>query len=211
MEASAHTPAAQALPHMARTPEPSPATAVSSDTADARAAARTRMRDQVSENPLMTLFGTVLVALLMFNFTTTHSRIGDTNGSVVRLEDRVTRLEESVGARFQAQNAKIDALFEAQNAKMDRLFEAQNAKIERLLAAQDAKMDRLLAAQDAKMERLLAAQDAKMERLLAARDAKIDEINLKLTGLIAAFNATAEVDAALEGKLLDPNEPEAAD
>ena len=200
MEASAHTPAAQALPHMARTPEPSPATAVSSDTADARAAARTRIRDQVAENPLMTLFGTVLVALLMFNFTTTHSRIGDTNGSLVRLEDRVARLEESVSARFQAQNAKIDALFEAQNAKMDRLFEAQNAKIERLLAAQDAKMDRLLAAQDAKMDRLWAAQDA-----------KIDEISLKLTALIAVFNATAEVDAALEGKLFDPNEPEAAD
>ena len=160
MEASAHTPAAQALPHMARTPEPSPATAVVSDTVDARAAGRTRMRDQVAENPLMTLFGTALVALLMFNFTVTHSRIGDTN-------DRITRLEERVDARLTAQDAKMDRLFEAQDAKIDMLFEAQ--------------------------------------------DAKIDEISLKLTALIAAFNATAEVDAALEGKLFDPNKPEAAD
>ena len=108
----------------------------------------------------MALFGTVLVALLMFNFTITHSRIGDTN-------DRITRLEESVDARFEAQDAKIDRLFEAQNAKIERLF--------------------------------------------AAQDAKIDEINLKLTALIAALNATAEVDAALEGRLLDTDEPEAAD
>ena len=179
MEASAHTPAAQALPHMARTPEPSPATAVSSDTADVRAAGRTRIRDQVAENPLMTLFGTVLVALLMFNFTVTHSRIGDTNDRISdtndrigRLEDRVARLEERV-TRFEE---RVDARFQAQNAKMDRLFEAQDAKIERLFEAQDA---------------------------------KIDEISLKLTALIAVFNATAEVDAALEGRLLD--EPEAAD
>ena len=139
------------------------------------------MRDQVSENPLMTLFGTVLVALLMFNFTTTHSRIGDTNGSLAdtnirisRLEDRVARLEE----RFTRFEERVDARFQAQDAKMDRLFEAQDAKIERLFEAQDA---------------------------------KIDDINLKLTALIAVFNATAEVDAALEGKLFDPNEPEAAD
>ena len=97
----------------------------------------------------MALFGTVFVALLMFNFTITHSRISDTN-------DRITRLEESVDARFEAQDAKIDRLF-------------------------------------------------------AAQDAKIDEINLKLTALIAALNATAEVDAALQGRLLEQDEPDAAD
>ena len=97
----------------------------------------------------MALFGTIIVALLTFNFTVTHSRIGDTN-------NRLTRLEESVDARFAAQDAKIDTLF-------------------------------------------------------AAQDAKIDEINLKLTALIAALNATTEVDASLEGRLLDPDDPPAAD
>ena len=149
MEASAHSPAAQALPHMARTPEPPTAPAATPDAAGAAAAGRTRIRDQVAENPLMALFGTVFVALLMFNFTVTHSRISDTN-------DRITRLEESVDARFEAQDAKIDRLF-------------------------------------------------------AAQDAKIDEINLKLTALIAALNATAEVDAALQGRLLEQDEPDAAD
>ena len=32
-------------------------------------------------------------------------------------------------------------------------------------------------------------------------DAKVDEINLKLTALIAALNMTAEVDAALTGEI----------
>lgn len=51
-----------------------------------------------------------------------------------------------------------------------------------------------------------AEQDAKIDAL----DAKIDEINLKLTALIAALIKTVEVDAAIEGRLLD-SEPEADD
>ena len=149
MEAPAHRPAAQALPHMARTPESPPAPAA---TPDAAAAGRTRIRDQVAENPLMALFGTVFVALLMFNFTTTHSRISDTNDRITRLEERLIRFEE----------------------RLTRFEESVDAKF-------------------------------------AAQDAKIDEINLKLTALIAALNATAEVDAALEGRLLEQDEPDSAD
>ena len=54
-----------------------------------------------------------------------------------------------------------------------------------------------------------AEQDAKMDRRFAEQDAKIDEINLKLTALIAGLNMTGQVDAALEGRLRDP-EPAAA-
>ena len=46
----------------------------------------------------------------------------------------------------------------------------------------------------------------KIDERFAAQDAKFDEINLKLTALIAALNATEEVDAALEGRLL-PHAP----
>ena len=45
---------------------------------------------------------------------------------------------------------------------------------------------------------------AKVDERFAQQDAKLDEINLKLTALIAAINATAEVEAALDGRLLDP-------
>lgn len=34
-------------------------------------------------------------------------------------------------------------------------------------------------------------------------DAKVDELDRKLTGLIAGLNMTDQVDAALEGRLLD--------
>ena len=46
---------------------------------------------------------------------------------------------------------------------------------------------------------------ARIDERFAQQDEKLDEINLKLTALIAALNATAEVEAALDGRLLDPN------
>ena len=56
-----------------------------------------------------------------------------------------------------------------------------------------------------KVDERFAQQDAKFDERFARQDEKLDEINLKLTALIAALNATAEVEAALEGRLLDPN------
>ena len=60
-----------------------------------------------------------------------------------------------------------------------------------------------------RLEDKIDALDAKIDRRFAEQDAKIDEINLKLTALIAALNMTDEVDAALEGRLLD-SEPDGA-
>ena len=64
----------------------------------------------------------------------------------------------------------------------------------------DAKFVRLETEMDAKFVKL----DTNMDTRFAAQDDKIDEINLKLTALIAALNKTEEVDAALTGRLLDP-------
>ncbi len=50
----------------------------------------------------------------------------------------------------------------------------------------------------------------RLEDTMYAGFAEVDEINLKLTALIAALNKTEEVDAALEGRLLD-SEPAADD
>ena len=102
-----------------------------------------------------------------------------TNDRISRLEDRFSRLEDRVDTGF----AKIDQRFTAQDAKIDQRFTAQDARI----------------------DQKFTAQDAKIEQRFAQQDARLDEINLKLTALIAALNATAEVEAALEGKLLDPN------
>ena len=139
MPAPVHNPAAQALPHMAHTPDPQPP---QHTPAAATATARPRIRDQIAENPLASLLGTLIVVLLGFNLTFTH--------------DRINRLEDTVDARF----AQIDARF----AQIDARF-------------------------------------AQVDARFASLESGVAEINLKLTALIAALNATDAVDAALEGRL----------
>ena len=68
-----------------------------------------------------------------------------------------------------------------------------------------ARIDERFAQQDEKLDERFAQQNAKFDERFAQQDEKLDEINLKLTALIAALNATAEVEAALNGRLLDPN------
>ena len=94
---------------------------------------------------------------------------------LTQTNDRISRLEDKVDTGF----ARIDERFAQQDAKFDERF-----------AQQDAKFD----------ERF-----ARIDERFVQQDAKFDEINLKLTALIAALNATAEVEAALDGRLLDPN------
>lgn len=50
-----------------------------------------------------------------------------------------------------------------------------------------------------------ARQDARFDEL----EAKIDEVDLKLTALIAGLNMSEQVDATIEGRLLDPQSPAA--
>ena len=86
----------------------------------------------------------------------------------------------------------------------DRISRLED-KVDAGFAQQDAKFDERFAQQDAKFDERFARQDEKLDERFARQDEKLDEINLKLTALIAALNATAEVEAALDGRLLDPN------
>ena len=70
-------------------------------------------------------------------------------------------------------------------------------KVDALEAKIEAKIDARFAAQDAKIDARFAQVDARFDSL----ESDLGEINLKLTALIAALNATDEVDAALEGRL----------
>ncbi len=79
--------------------------------------------------------------------------------------------------------------------RIDRLDE----KIDRL----GEKMEAGFAAQDEKFDARFDAVDARF----AAQDDKFDEINLKLTALIAGLNMEAEVEAALAGRLADAPTP----
>ena len=98
MTASPSIPATEATPAMAHTPDTA-AQALSAQAAPAQAATSTvrpRLRDQIVENPLLTLFGTIIVALLVFVLGTTNLRIGDTHHRIDRLEDRFDRLEDRI-------------------------------------------------------------------------------------------------------------------
>lgn len=132
MTAPAPTSAAEAAPAMPPVADPqNPATTPTHAPARTAAGIGRRAWEQFADNPLQAVFGTAIVALLIFNYTTLNFRINDTN-------DRITRLEDKVDAEF------------------------------------------------------------------AALEEDVAEINLKLTALIAALNRTEEVDAAIEGRFLDP-------
>lgn len=82
-----------------------------------------------------------------------------------------------------------------------------------LLNGNGNRIDRLedaVAAGFASVDARFAAQDASVDVRFAEQSAKIDEINLKLTALIAALHKTEEVEAALEGRLLNSEPPAAA-
>ena len=70
----------------------------------------------MAENPLLTLFGAVIVVLLGFNLTTTNMRIDDVN-------DRLDRLEDRMDARFAQMDARFEAL-EHSVAEIDRKLTA---------------------------------------------------------------------------------------
>ncbi|MDE0160905.1 MAG: hypothetical protein OXL98_04145, partial [Acidimicrobiaceae bacterium] len=109
------TPAAAAAPSMAHSPDSEPAPtpragAAARDGAGTLAAGRTRLRDQIAANPLLSLFGavlagilgfmgTVVIALLAYTLATTNDRFAEVN-------DRFARLE----AKIDAQDAKIDEI-----------------------------------------------------------------------------------------------------
>ena len=106
MPAPVHNPAAQALPHMADTPDPQPP---QHTPAAAAAIARPRIRDQIAENPLASLLGAVIVVLLGFNLTFTHDRIN-------RLEDKVDAGFDSLESDVAEINLKLTALIAHLNA-----------------------------------------------------------------------------------------------
>ena len=146
------------------------------------------VRTNVAENPFVALTTAILVALL-------GMLLMSVNSNTDRLDTRINRVEDKIEARFAAQDAKIEARFAEQDAK----FEARFASIDQRFEQQDAKFEARFAGIDQRFEE----QDAKFEGL----DAKLDDISLKLTALIAGLNATQQVGAALDGRLLDPNAP----
>ena len=135
------------------------------------------VRTNVAENPFTAVMIAVVVALLGVLLMSNNSNTDRLDTRINRVEDSVVRLEEKIDARFAEQDAKFEARFAEQDAK----FEARFASIDQRFAQQDAKFEAL--------------------------DEKLDDIDLKLTALIAGLNATQQVGAALDGRLLESNAP----
>ena len=168
-------PAHRTAPQMTHTPDPAttPQTEAGAAAIDARPA-RARLRDQIAENRLLSLFGgvmlalltlqgTVMVALLVFSLTSISDRI-NSNG------ERIDGVETSL-------NARIDGVETSLNARIDGVETSLGARIDRL--------------------------EDRMDAGFAAQGAQIAELDRKLTALIAALNMKRAVDGALEGRLLD--------
>ena len=194
MTARSPTPTVQVAPNMVQPPD-----TASPATPDGALAATVRpsLRGQVAENPLTSILGSVIVALLGFTLVSSNVRIA-------RLEDKVDAVDE----RLTAQNAKIDELEDTLEDKIDERFAVQDARIDGRLTAQDVRINEL----DDKIDGRFAAQVARMDELedklderFAAQDATIDDISLKLTALIAGLGMTGAVDAAVDGPALLPS------
>ena len=128
MTTSAPIPAVDTAPSMANPSD----TASEVPPAQARAAtvARPSLRAQVAENPLLSFFGLVIVALLAAAVASPNIRISDTNG-------RIDGLEVKMGAGFSDTNGRIDRL----EAKMDARFSA----LETAVGEIDRKLTALIA------------------------------------------------------------------
>ena len=159
-------PAHRAAPHMTHTPDPA-ATPQAQDaglSAEVKPA-RSRLRDQIAENPLaglmlavLTFLGTVVVALLLFTLNSLGERI---DGIEARLGERIDRLEIRLGERMDHLEVRMDRLEE----RMGRL-EERMGRLDARLSAQIAELDRKLTALIAHLNATEAVEAALEHRLL---------------------------------------------
>ena len=91
------------------------------------------MRAQIAENPLLSFFGLLIVALLAAAIASPHIRIDDTNA-------RIDRLEVRMEARFDELEAAV--------AEIDRKLTALIAHLNATSAVDDALAGRLTGMSD---------------------------------------------------------------
>ena len=144
MTTPAPIPAAEATSSMVNPSDTAPEAAT--DQAQARVSAATvvrpSLRAQVAENPLLSFFGLVIVALLTAAIVGPHIRIDDTNERIDRFEDKVDASFDEVDASFDRVEARFDKL-EAAIAEIDRKLTALIAHLNATAAVDDALAGRL--------------------------------------------------------------------
>lgn len=66
--------------------------------------------NQMIENPLLSLFGTIIVVLLGFALTTSNVRISETNERITSLENRLDNRIDRLEDRIERLDGRIDSL-----------------------------------------------------------------------------------------------------
>ena len=160
MTTSPPIPATEAVSPMVNPSDTAPEAATEQAPARAGAATvvRPSLRAQVAENPLLSFFGLLIVALLAAAIASPHIRIDDIN---IRIDDISLRIDDT-NRRIDDTNARIDRLA----AKVERL----EARVDRLEAKMDARFDKLEAAV-AEIDRKLTALIAHLNATAAVDDA----------------------------------------
>ena len=145
MTTSAPIPAAEAASRMANPSDT--ASDASTEQAEARAGAvtvvRPSLRAQVAENPLLSFFGLLIVALLAAAIASPHIRIDDINIRIDETNERIDRLEARVMEFERRVDARFDKL-EAAVAEIDRKLTALIAHLNATAAVDDALAGRLI-------------------------------------------------------------------
>ena len=188
---------------MAQTPDP----AIQAPPAQsAAAAARPTLRGQITENPLLTFLGGLVVVLLAAATASPHIRIGDTNDRLDRIEDAigrlnnkidtdVGRLDNKIDTKFDELNNKIDTEVRRLDNKIDTKFDELNNKIDTEVRRLDNKIDTKFDELDEKIDTKFDRLDKKFDEL----DDRIDRIELKLTELITALQTSGVIASAGPG------------
>ena len=114
----------------------------------ATAAGRPRMRDQAADNPLLTFFGGMIIALLISTLASSNLRVGDINGRIddmnIRLDDmndRITRLEIKIDAQDDKIH-QIDLKLTALIAALNKTDEVEAAISGTIIGGESATRDR---------------------------------------------------------------------
>ena len=128
MTTSAPIPAAEAAPRMANPSNTTVEAPTEQAPAQARAATAVRpnLRAQVAENPLLSFFGLVIVALLAAAVASPNIRINDTNRRIDRLDDKIDARFVEMDARFDSLEAAVGDI----NLKLTALIAHLNATSE---------------------------------------------------------------------------------
>ena len=151
-------PAHRAAPQMTHTPDPAAASETRTDDAAAVVAppARTRLRDQIAENPLLSLFlgltlavltflGTLTVALLLFllndindGLDSMGERIGEVevalgeriDGVEMRLGERIDRVEMRLGERIDGVEMRLGERIDRVEMRLDEQIVGVESKVD---------------------------------------------------------------------------------